>query len=138
MGGAVPVTSIRIGHVPGEHEVIFDGPFEQLRVHHVVRDRRVFADGALAAAQWLAGRHGVFTMDDMLRDGPGTGPARLGGRPSDGAADGLRDGAVDAFRCQWRHRRDGTAPIRRVADHRGHRLSGALRDDRRSGDDVGA
>ncbi len=71
MGCVVPVTSIRVGHVPGEHEMIFDGPFEQLRVQHVVRDRRVFADGALAAARWLAGRRGVFTMDDVIRDGSG-------------------------------------------------------------------
>jgi 4-hydroxy-tetrahydrodipicolinate reductase len=68
MGCVVPVTSVRVGHVPGEHEMIFDGAFEQLRVLHIVRDRRVFADGALSAASWLAGRRGVFTMDDLLRD----------------------------------------------------------------------
>ena len=33
---------------------------EQLRVQHIVRDRKVFADGALVAARWLAGRRGVF------------------------------------------------------------------------------
>jgi 4-hydroxy-tetrahydrodipicolinate reductase len=37
-------------------------------VQHIVRDRKVFADGALVAARWLAGRQGVFTMDDVLRD----------------------------------------------------------------------
>jgi 4-hydroxy-tetrahydrodipicolinate reductase len=68
MGCVVPVTSVRVGHVPGEHEMIFDGAFEQLRVLHIVRDRRVFADGALSAARWLVGRRGVFTMDDVLRD----------------------------------------------------------------------
>jgi 4-hydroxy-tetrahydrodipicolinate reductase len=80
MGCVVPVTSIRAGHVPGEHEMIFDGPFEQLRVQHIVRDRRVFADGALAAARWLAGRHGVFTMDDVIRDGADAGREPHGGR----------------------------------------------------------
>ena len=64
-----PITSLRIGHVPGTHEVVFDGSYEQLRLEHVVRDRRVFAEGALAAAGWLIGRHGVFTMRDMLEDG---------------------------------------------------------------------
>jgi 4-hydroxy-tetrahydrodipicolinate reductase len=73
MGCVVPVTSVRVGHVPGEHEMIFDGTFEQLRVLHIVRDRRVFADGALSAAKWLAGRRGVFTMDDLLRDVSGRG-----------------------------------------------------------------
>jgi 4-hydroxy-tetrahydrodipicolinate reductase len=80
MGHEVPVTSIRVGQVPGEHEMIFDGPFEQMRVQHIVRDRRVFADGALAAAMWLAGRRGVFTMDDVLRDVVGDGRAPSSGR----------------------------------------------------------
>ncbi len=63
----VPVTSVRTGYVPGTHEVIFDAPFEQLRLTHLARDRRVFADGALHAAEWLRGRHGIFTMRDVVR-----------------------------------------------------------------------
>jgi 4-hydroxy-tetrahydrodipicolinate reductase len=66
-GREVPITSIRTGHVPGTHELIIDGPYEQLRLVHEARDRRVFADGALAAAEWLIGREGVFTMRDMLQ-----------------------------------------------------------------------
>jgi len=67
-GGAPrpPVTSVRTGHVPGTHELLFDAPFEQVRLVHEARDRRVFADGALVAARWLAGRKGVFTMADVL------------------------------------------------------------------------
>lgn len=66
LGRAVPTTSVRTGHVPGTHELSFDGPFEQIRVSHTARDRRVFADGALRAARWVVGRHGVFTMHDVL------------------------------------------------------------------------
>jgi 4-hydroxy-tetrahydrodipicolinate reductase len=62
----IPVTSIRTGHVPGTHELIFDAPFEQVRLVHEARDRRVFAEGALIAARWLVGRRGVFTMQDVL------------------------------------------------------------------------
>jgi 4-hydroxy-tetrahydrodipicolinate reductase len=62
----IPVTSIRVGSVPGTHEIIFDAPFEQIRLTHEARDRRVFADGALLAARWLIGRRGVFTMSDLL------------------------------------------------------------------------
>ena len=62
----VPVTSIRTGHVPGTHEVVFDAPFEQVRLVHEARDRRVFAEGALVAARWLVGRRGVYTMADVL------------------------------------------------------------------------
>ena len=62
----VPTTSVRTGSVPGTHELIFDGLYEQLSLSHVARDRRVFAEGALAAAEWLVGKRGVFTMRDVL------------------------------------------------------------------------
>lgn len=67
-GKAIPVTAVRVGHVPGTHEFVFDAPFEQVRLIHEARDRRVFASGALSAARWLAGRRGVFTLDDFLGD----------------------------------------------------------------------
>jgi 4-hydroxy-tetrahydrodipicolinate reductase len=66
LGRSIPITSVRTGHVPGTHELSCDGPFEQIRLTHLARDRRVFADGALHAADWLRGRHGVFTMRDVL------------------------------------------------------------------------
>ena len=62
----IPMTSVRTGSVPGTHELIFDGLFEQLSLTHVARDRRVFAEGALQAADWLVGKQGVFTMRDVL------------------------------------------------------------------------
>jgi len=65
-GRPIPITSIRSGSVPGTHEFLFDAPFEQIRITHEARDRRVFADGALLAAKWLIGKHGVFTMSDVL------------------------------------------------------------------------
>ncbi len=65
-GAPMPITSVRTGNVPGTHQVIFDGAFEQIRLEHIARDRRVFATGALAAARWLVGKHGVFTLDHML------------------------------------------------------------------------
>jgi 4-hydroxy-tetrahydrodipicolinate reductase len=77
LGKAMPVTSIRTGSVPGTHELIFDGQYEQITMRHEARDRRVFADGALRAAQWLIGKKGVFTMRDVLgfskADGTGSG-----------------------------------------------------------------
>ncbi|HUF29703.1 MAG TPA: dihydrodipicolinate reductase C-terminal domain-containing protein [Gemmatimonadaceae bacterium] len=70
-GTAVPVTSVRLGHVPGTHSLVVDGTFEQLRLVHEARDRLVFAEGALTAAAWLAerwdeGKRGLFGMDDLL------------------------------------------------------------------------
>ena len=72
-GRAMPITSVRVGSVPGTHEALFDGAFEQVRLVHEARDRRVFAEGALAAARWLVGRRGVFTMQDVLSTPPGGG-----------------------------------------------------------------
>lgn len=68
-GRDIPITSVRVGSVPGTHEFVFDAPFEQIRIEHVARDRRVFADGALLAAKWLVAqrRQGVFGMQDVLR-----------------------------------------------------------------------
>ena len=72
-GEAVPTTSVRVGHVPGTHTLLFDAPFEQVRLTHEARDRRVFAEGALVAARWLAARErpGVYTMQDVLAPGAG-------------------------------------------------------------------
>jgi 4-hydroxy-tetrahydrodipicolinate reductase len=64
----VPVTSVRVGHVPGVHSLVLDAPFEQVTLTHEARDRRVFADGALLAARWMRGRAGWFSMDDVVRD----------------------------------------------------------------------
>jgi 4-hydroxy-tetrahydrodipicolinate reductase len=68
LGRQVTITSVRTGEVPGTHELIFDGAYEQLTVTHVARDRRVFAEGALRAAEWLPAKKGggVFTMRDVL------------------------------------------------------------------------
>lgn len=68
MGRDVPITSVRTGSVPGTHEIIFNAPFEQISLVHEARDRRVFADGALTAARWLAADRapGVYTMRDVL------------------------------------------------------------------------
>lgn len=66
-GKHIPITSVRTGSIPGTHEVIFDAPFETIRLAHVARDRRVFAEGAIVAAKWLVGKHGVFTMKDVIQ-----------------------------------------------------------------------
>ncbi len=65
-GGEMPIESVRTGTVTGVHELTFDGEHEEIHLTHVARDRRVFAEGALTAAAWLVGRHGVFTMRDLM------------------------------------------------------------------------
>ena len=62
----IDMSSTRAGFAPGVHHVGFDGASESLTFTHEVRDRAVFARGALEAATWLRGRRGWFTMRDML------------------------------------------------------------------------
>jgi 4-hydroxy-tetrahydrodipicolinate reductase len=63
---AVDVSSTRAGFIPGIHTVGFDGPSETITLSHSVRDRATFAHGALAAARWVQGKRGWFTMRDVL------------------------------------------------------------------------
>jgi 4-hydroxy-tetrahydrodipicolinate reductase len=67
---AIDVSSTRAGSIPGTHEVGFDAPAETVTLVHEVRDRAVFAHGALEAAKWLHGRHGWYGMDDWLDNRP--------------------------------------------------------------------
>jgi len=62
----VDVSSTRAGWIPGTHAVGFDGKAETLELVHTVRDRATFAHGALAAARWVVGKRGWFTMRDVL------------------------------------------------------------------------
>jgi 4-hydroxy-tetrahydrodipicolinate reductase len=58
---------VRGGDIVGEHTVMFAGPGE--RVEIVVRSasRATYAQGALRAARFLAGRRsGLFDMQDVL------------------------------------------------------------------------
>lgn len=63
---AIDMASTRAGSCPGTHTVGFDGPFEALQLTHATRDRATFAHGALAAARWVHGKRGWFTMRDVL------------------------------------------------------------------------
>lgn len=62
----IDMSSTRAGFIPGTHTIGFDGPAETLELVHTVRDRATFAHGALAAARWVVGRRGWFTMRDVL------------------------------------------------------------------------
>jgi 4-hydroxy-tetrahydrodipicolinate reductase len=63
---SLPITSVRQGTVPGTHTLSYDAPHEKILLSHVARSREAFAAGALLAAQWLQGKTGVFTFEDVL------------------------------------------------------------------------
>ncbi len=59
--------ALRLGSIVGEHEVIFAGQSEIIRIQHSVADRAIFARGALDAALWLHGRPPrLYGMNDVL------------------------------------------------------------------------
>jgi len=60
--------SIRSGYAPGTHTVQFDSPSDTLTFTHQARNRDGFARGALTAAQWLIGKTGFFSLDEMMND----------------------------------------------------------------------
>jgi 4-hydroxy-tetrahydrodipicolinate reductase len=61
-----PIRSVREGSAMGTHTLTYDGAHEELLLRHIAKDREAFAAGALLAAQWLPGKSGVFTFDDIL------------------------------------------------------------------------
>ena len=64
----IDLSSTRAGTIPGTHTIGFDGASDTIELTHTARDRRGFAAGALLAARWVQGRHGWFTMADVLRE----------------------------------------------------------------------
>lgn len=67
-GRPIDMSSTRAGSIPGTHTVGFDGPSETVTLTHTVRDRAVFARGALDVARWLVGRKGWMGIEDYLND----------------------------------------------------------------------
>jgi 4-hydroxy-tetrahydrodipicolinate reductase len=65
--GSIGIASLRGGDVVGDHVVTLFGPGERLELGHRADDRRVFAMGAVRAAQWLAFRApGAYRMQEMV------------------------------------------------------------------------
>ncbi len=65
---ALHVSSTRAGHVFGEHTVGLESAVDQIHLTHRATDRRAFAAGAVTAAEWVQGRSGLFSLDDVLED----------------------------------------------------------------------
>ncbi|MGC8849332.1 MAG: 4-hydroxy-tetrahydrodipicolinate reductase [Candidatus Bathyarchaeia archaeon] len=63
------VASLRLGGIPGIHEVLIAGPYELIRIEHTAFSRHLFAQGALLAVRWVysQGKPGVYDMMDVLK-----------------------------------------------------------------------
>jgi 4-hydroxy-tetrahydrodipicolinate reductase len=62
----IPTSSTRAGYFPGKHVVGFDSEADTLEIVHTARSRAGFAEGALLAARWIAGRKGFFEFSQII------------------------------------------------------------------------
>ena len=60
------ITSYRKGEVPGTHAITYASTIDQLTIEHKAHSREGFALGAVIAAEWLNGKEGIFSMNDVL------------------------------------------------------------------------
>ncbi len=63
---SIPITAIRSPEVPGTHTITYNSEVDQIDIKHTAHNRQGFALGAVVAAEWIVGKHGVFTMKDVL------------------------------------------------------------------------
>ncbi len=62
----IGIESFRIGMTPGDHTVTYTSEDDTLEIRHLIKNRRTLAQGAVVAAEFLCGKHGVFTMEDLF------------------------------------------------------------------------
>lgn len=60
------IISKRIDPAPGTHEVTYTSEIDTIKISHEAHSREGFALGALTAAEWIVGKKGVFTMEEVL------------------------------------------------------------------------
>lgn len=65
----IPIVAKRIADVPGTHTVNYESEVDTITIEHVAHNRQGFALGAVVAAEWLVGKTGVFSMNDVLNIG---------------------------------------------------------------------
>lgn len=66
---ALHINAKRIENVPGTHEVTYTSDVDTISIKHTAHSREGFALGAVIAAEWIAGKKGVFSMKDVLNIG---------------------------------------------------------------------
>ena len=57
---------LRSGAIPGTHQIVFDSEPDTITLTHTARSRQGFASGAITAAEWIVGKKGLFSFDEMM------------------------------------------------------------------------
>ena len=65
----IGISAVRGGTIVGDHDVIFAGLDEVITISHTAYSRSIFANGAVSAAKFLAGKAaGMYDMADVIRE----------------------------------------------------------------------
>ena len=62
------VACVRAGSIPGTHVIGFDSQADTILLEHRARSRQGFAEGAVLAARWIAGKKGMYDFRQVFRD----------------------------------------------------------------------
>ena len=62
----ISIESLRIGKTPGDHSVTYTSEDDVLEIRHSIKNRRTLAQGAVVAAEFLCGKQGIYTMEDLF------------------------------------------------------------------------
>jgi 4-hydroxy-tetrahydrodipicolinate reductase len=62
----IGIEAKRIENIPGTHSVSYDSTIDSIEIKHIAKNREGFGLGAVIAAEWLFGKTGVFSMEDVL------------------------------------------------------------------------
>jgi 4-hydroxy-tetrahydrodipicolinate reductase len=63
----IEIVSKRIDPAPGTHTVLYSSAVDDIQITHTAHSRKGFATGALIAAEFIAGKKGIFSMKDVLQ-----------------------------------------------------------------------
>lgn len=66
--GKLLINHIRHAEVPGIHKVTWESDVDSLTIEHSAKSRDGFALGAVLAAEWIQGKPGFHTIDEMMAE----------------------------------------------------------------------
>lgn len=65
--GEIPISSERIGEIPGTHKITYKSEVDQISIEHEAFSRDGFVQGAVFVAEWLPDQKGIVKIDDFLK-----------------------------------------------------------------------
>ncbi len=64
---SLPISVIRRSDIPGTHSICWESPIDEITITHRAKSRKGFALGAVLAAEFIVGKEGVFSIDDLIK-----------------------------------------------------------------------